>query len=489
LIESNIITIVNLEMMMNSTSKNSANTSVFGGSVEFFDCADEICVHIDRMEAQMNSFFACQKSIPDTKQLLRSMHSIKGTAGFWNVTSIQEVAHQAETCLLDMENEGQDWTEATANMVVGTCQELRHLLQLPVQAVGSLFESSLVAKQAPDKPLEGASHWRLSLHGLDGSDDLDGVQSLLEMMTDCVRLVEIRGLGEDQQSWSLMSTLHPEELVSLFRMHVSTATHVSISPVSESIGAEVSESSKIPALSSADGLAKTLRVQVDSLSALQAVVVRLADLQEPSSSPQTAALVFEIKQRLNDIRMVAVADTLSRYEPMVQTLAQRLHKKIAWHLNGGSTLVDRRLMERVNEPLMHLVRNSCDHGIEKESVRLANGKLPVGHIVLDVFRSGAGLHFNLTDDGSGLSCSALLERARLKGLAMPKDTASDAEIWELIFEPGFSTASQVSDISGRGVGLDVVRQSILDLGGSVQLESKEGVGVTFAITVPEPSGW
>jgi two-component system chemotaxis sensor kinase CheA len=99
------------------------------------------------------------------------------------------------------------------------------------------------------------------------------------------------------------------------------------------------------------------------------------------------------------------------------------------------------------------------------------------------------LHFDLTDDGAGLSCPALLERARLKGLAMPKDTASDAEIWALIFEPGFSTASHVSDISGRGVGLDVVRQTILDLGGSVQLESKEGGGVTFAITVPEPSGW
>ncbi len=476
-------------MMMNSTSNNSAGASVFVEFVEFLDCADEICVHIDRMEAQMSSYLTCPTRIPDTKQLLRSMHSIKGTAGFWNVTDIQEVAHQAETCLLEMENEEQDWTEATANMVVNTCQELRHLLQLPTQAVGSLFEPSLVAKQAPDTPLEGAAHWRLSLHGLDGSDDLDGVQSLLEMMTDCVRLVEIRGLGEDQQSWSLLSTLHPEELVSLFRMHVSTTTHVSIAPVSENISAEVIASSKVRALSSANGLAKTLRVQVDSLSALQDVVVRLADLQEPSASPQTAALVFEIKQRLNDIRMVAVADTLSRYEPMVQTLAQRLHKKIAWHLNGGSTQVDRRLMERVNEPLMHLVRNSCDHGIETESVRVKNGKLPSGNIVLDVYRSQAGLHFNLTDDGAGLSCPTLLERARLKGLAMPKNSANDAEIWALIFEPGFSTASQVSDISGRGVGLDVVRQTILDLGGSVQLHSKEGGGVTFAITVPEPSGW
>jgi len=485
LIEFNIKIIANLEMMMNSTSKNSTGTSVFDESVEFFHCADEICVHIDRMEAQISSYLTCPQRVPDTKQLLRSMHSIKGTAGFWDVTAIQEVAHQAESCLLEMENEGQDWTEATANMVVNTCQELRHLLQLPTHAEGTLFEPNLVVKKTPDKPLEGAAHWHLSLHGLDGSDDLDGVQSLLEMMTDCIRLLDVRVSGGDQQSWFLLSTLKPEELVSMFRMHVATATHVAISPIRTEIGA----SSKVGALGCVSGLANTLRVSVDTLSALQDAVERLADLQEPSSSPKTAPLVLEIKQRLNDIRLVAVADTLFRYEPMVQTLAQRLHKKIAWHLNGGSTLVDRRLMERVNEPLMHLVRNSCDHGIESESVRLANGKLPAGNIVLDVFRSEAGLHFNLMDDGAGLSCPALLERAHLKGLAIPKDPANDAEIWALIFEPGFSTASQVTDISGRGVGLDVVRQTILDLGGSVQLQSREGGGLTFAITVPEPSGW
>jgi two-component system chemotaxis sensor kinase CheA len=198
---------------------------------------------------------------------------------------------------------------------------------------------------------------------------------------------------------------------------------------------------------------------------------------------------LELIQRLNSMRLVTVAQALARYEPMVQTLAQRLNKEIAWHLNGGDTLVDRRLMERVNEPLMHLVRNSCDHGIEMASVRLASGKLSGGNIRLDVFRSEAGLHFNLTDDGAGLSRQALLARARLKGLAIPNDPVTDAEIWALIFEPGFSTASEVTDLSGRGVGMDVVRQTILDLGGTVQLQSKEGGGLRFEITVPEPSGW
>ena len=474
---------------MNSTLKNSTQNGDLNKFVDFYSFADEVRVHIDRIEGQIDSYLTCSKNIPDTKQLMRSMHSIKGAAGFWNVTAIQELAHRAETCLVQMENEGQDWSEATANMVVNACQELQHLLRLPVQAEDWLCTPSLVAQQAPLKAPEGAAHWHLSLHGLNGSDDLDGVQSLLGMMTDCVQLVEIRVLGEGQQSWSLLSTLNPEELVSLFRMHVSTTTQVSIAPISENISAQVNASSHVRTFGDANGLAKTLRVPVDTLSSLQRLVLQLADLQAPSGCPQTAALVLEIKQGLNSIRWVSVADTLVRYEPMVQTLAQRLQKKIAWHLNGGGTLVDRRLMDRVNEPLMHLVRNSCDHGIETASVRLAHGKLPVGNIVLDVFRSESGLHFNLTDDGAGLSCPALLQRAHLNGLAVPKDPAEDAEIWGLIFEPGFSTASQVNDLSGRGVGLDVVRQTILELGGSVQLQSKEGGGLTIAITVPEPSGW
>lgn len=174
---------------------------------------------------------------------------------------------------------------------------------------------------------------------------------------------------------------------------------------------------------------------------------------------------------------------------MVQALAQRLEKNIEWHLHGGNTLVDRRLMERVNELLLHLVRNSCDHGIEAQSDRLANGKLAVGNISLSVFRSEAELHFNLSDDGAGLSRQAVLSQALRQGLAVPKNPVDDAQIWPLIFESGFSTASQVTDISGRGVGLDVVRQTVLDLGGQLQVQSKAGEGLTFAITVPDPSGW
>lgn len=466
---------------MNSTVKNSGMSTESVESNEFFCFADEILQNLGRVEDQVGIFLEDFSSIPDSKELLRSMHSIKGTAGFWNLTAIQEVAHRAENCLVEMEREGRFWSEATASTVANACQELRDLLHLYTPVQGGLSTTSVMFKQPPFQSLEQASHWHLSLLGLTATDDLSGVQSLLEMMTDCVQLIEIRVLGEDHQSWSLLSTLQPDELVSIFKMHVSQTTCVVIAPIDAQ---SVSRT-----LGGANGLAKTLRVKVDSLSALQDTARQLTRLQESSGCPQAEKLIFELTQRLESMRFVTVEETLTRYQPMVNNLAQRLQKKIAWHLNGGITQVDRRLMDRINEPLMHLVRNSCDHGIETESVRLAKGKLPVGNIRLDVFRSEAGLHFNLTDDGVGLSCQALLAKARLKGLQLPQDPCDDAEIWALIFEPGFSTASEVTDISGRGVGLDVVRQTILDLGGSVQLQSKEGIGLTFEITVPEPSGW
>jgi chemotaxis protein histidine kinase CheA len=474
--------------MMNSTVKNSAQHTELGGFVDFFSFADEISAHIDRIDAQIEAYVNDLRRIPDTQEILRSMHSIKGAAGFWNAPAIQEAAHRAETCLVEIANESRVWSESTASVVVHACQELRHLLQVPLNGARSETGTSgspETAKQALVEGLTSAVHWHVSIQAMDGADDLDGLQSLLEMMTDCVQLGEIRVLGDDHQSWTLWSTLQQDELVSIFNMHVSQTTHVAIAPICASISA----SSGGSALGGTNRLAKSLRVEVGSLLALQDIAVQLAHVHERSCRTQLAALALELIQRLNSMRLVTVAQALARYEPMVQTLAQRLDKKIAWHLNGGDTLVDRRLMERVNEPLMHLVRNSCDHGIEMASVRLASGKLSGGNIRLDVFRSEAGLHFNLTDDGAGLSRQALLARARLKGLAIPNDPVTDAEIWALIFEPGFSTASEVTDLSGRGVGMDVVRQTILDLGGTVQLQSKEGGGLRFEITVPEPSGW
>lgn len=467
--------------MMNSTVKNSSVYTEFNESDDFLCFGDEIRVHIDRIDVQIDTFLKNHECIPDTKELLRSMHSIKGTAGFWNVPAIQEAAHRAETYLVESANKEGGWSVATASMVVNACHELRHLLVVPLPFIESDTLTVLAADQVPMRNQEIATHWNLILQGMDGSDDLDGLNSLLEKMPDCVQVVEMKALGDDHRCWTLLSTLQPDEMLAIVRMHLSQTTHVTLEPVgTTSIGV---------ASGRVKGLAKTVRVQVESLSALKNFSGQLAELKEGSPRSITAALILQMNHVLDNIRLVTVSEAMSRYEPMVQTLAQRLNKKIEWRLNGGEILVDRRLMERVNEPLMHLVRNSCDHGIEAETVRLANGKLPCGSIALHVFRNEFGLHFHLTDDGAGLSRQALLERAHLNGVVLPKDVVADGDIWALIFEPGFSTANEVTDISGRGVGLDVVRQTILDLGGSVKLESNDGGGLTFEINVPEPFGW
>jgi chemotaxis protein histidine kinase CheA len=459
-----------------------SNASIHFKDIQDFEVfADEMRTHIDRMDGQLQMYLKHAEQPPDTRALLRSMHSCKGTAGFWGMQALQEAAHRAETCLLEIDKEGQTWSKARTNFLVQTCQELLNFLYPPLQAASSLVDSVVLAKPVLAADLENTPRWHLLLQGIDEADDLQGLQDLLELMPDCVQLLDIRAVGPDQQSWTLMGTLHPDELASMVKMHVAQKTCITIEPISTPVSG--------PSLATGKGLPKTLRVPVASLSGLQNIAWQLDRLQGGGWGPQAVALVLDLRQCLSDIRLVTVADALERYEPMVQALAQRLEKNIEWHLHGGNTLVDRRLMERVNELLLHLVRNSCDHGIEAQSDRLANGKLAVGNISLSVFRSEAELHFNLSDDGAGLSRQAVLSQALRQGLAVPKNPVDDAQIWPLIFESGFSTASQVTDISGRGVGLDVVRQTVLDLGGQLQVQSKAGEGLTFAITVPDPSGW
>ena len=150
---------------------------------------------------------------------------------------------------------------------------------------------------------------------------------------------------------------------------------------------------------------------------------------------------------------------------------------------GEATELDKGLVEKITDPLTHLVRNSCDHGIESPEERLAKGKSEVGTITLAASHQGGSIVIEVRDDGKGLSREKLLKKARERGLHAP-DSLTDSEVWGLIFEPGFSTAEQVTDVSGRGVGMDVVKRNITSLGGTVEIESVENVGMRVSVRLP-----
>ena len=191
----------------------------------------------------------------------------------------------------------------------------------------------------------------------------------------------------------------------------------------------------------------------------------------------------DLQESVMSIRMIPMSVVFSRFPRMLRDLASKLGKKIELVTIGEATELDKGLVEKITDPLTHLVRNSCDHGIELPAERLAKGKAEAGTIMLSASHQGGSVVIEVRDDGKGLSRQKLLDKAREKGIDAP-DSMTDPEVWDLIFAPGFSTAEVVSDVSGRGVGMDVVKRNITSLGGRVEIDSAEGYGMSVKVRLP-----
>ncbi|AOE99849.1 chemotaxis protein CheA [Serratia surfactantfaciens] len=191
----------------------------------------------------------------------------------------------------------------------------------------------------------------------------------------------------------------------------------------------------------------------------------------------------DLQESVMSIRMMPMEYVFSRYPRLVRDLAGKLNKQVELTLQGSSTELDKSLIERIIDPLTHLVRNSLDHGIEEPATRVAAGKSAVGNLVLSAEHQGGNICIEVIDDGAGLNREKILAKAASQGLAV-SDSMSDEEVGMLIFAPGFSTAEQVTDVSGRGVGMDVVKRNIQEMGGHVEIRSQACKGTTIRILLP-----
>jgi two-component system, chemotaxis family, sensor kinase CheA len=194
--------------------------------------------------------------------------------------------------------------------------------------------------------------------------------------------------------------------------------------------------------------------------------------------------IRELQESVMRVRMLPVGSVFSRFPRLVRDLSNRLGKQIRLQITGEQTELDKTVLEKIGDPLVHLVRNSVDHGIESPEDRARAGKPAEGTVHLNAFHKGGSINIVISDDGKGLDKARLLEKARSKGLVDPNAVLSDEQIYDLIFLPGFSTAAQTTDVSGRGVGMDVVRRNIKELGGNVELRTELGKGTTTTITLP-----
>ncbi len=251
----------------------------------------------------------------------------------------------------------------------------------------------------------------------------------------------------------------------------------------------------------AGGETASIRVAIDKIDALvnlvgelvitQSMLSQLADRFDARDLPKLMAGLAQLERNTRElqesvmrIRMLPISFVFNRFPRLVYDLSAKLGKRVELKMSGEHTELDKTVMERIGDPLVHLVRNALDHGIESPGVRRAAGKPESGTLHLNAYHQSGNIVIEISDDGAGLDKERILVKARQRGLVKDETNLTDERIYGFVFLPGFSTAEQVSDISGRGVGMDVVRRNIKALGGSVDIRSQKGRGTTVVIRLP-----
>ena len=249
-----------------------------------------------------------------------------------------------------------------------------------------------------------------------------------------------------------------------------------------------------------DAVETTIRVAVDKVDALinlvgelvitQAMLAQRSAELDPGLHEQLLAGLGQLDRNTRDlqeavmsVRMLPVDFAFSRFPRMVRDIASRLGKKVNLKTSGEGTELDKGVIEKIVDPLVHLVRNAIDHGLETTEQRIAAGKPEAGTVTLSAAHQGGHIIIEVRDDGRGLNREKILAKAAERGIAVPENP-TDAQVWDLVFAPGFSTADALTDLSGRGVGMDVVRKNINALGGQVEIRSRQGEGTTVSIRLP-----
>ncbi|WP_303850851.1 chemotaxis protein CheA [Seleniivibrio woodruffii] len=230
---------------------------------------------------------------------------------------------------------------------------------------------------------------------------------------------------------------------------------------------------------------------VDLVGELVTVQARLSQIAVKENNQEmlkvaeeVERLVWELRDNTMSIRMLEIGSTFSKFKRLVRDLSAELGKEIELVTHGGETEIDKTVIEKLGDPLVHLIRNSIDHGIETPQERIAAGKEEKGHIILSANHSGDSVLIEISDDGKGIDKAAVLKKAKAKGLVSEGTELSDKDVFDLIFAPGFSTAEKVSSVSGRGVGMDVVRRNIEALRGTIDIASVQGKGTNITLKLP-----
>lgn len=498
---------------------------------------------LDAMEAGLLALESGQQDPEIINSVFRAAHSIKGGAGTFGFDAIAGLTHVLET-LLDELRAGKRALEATAvDAMLSSVDVLRALLReaehgqpadpQAVAAIKARLEAVLSGQAAASAPVAAAKAddtpeaWQIGFVPspslfMSGNDPLRIIRELehLGSLQVAARLERLPGFDqldplEAHLAWDLglVGKVPRSKIEDTFAWVVddceldirpaappSLATHAPAAPAAAAPAAAAAAPAAAAPAAAAHEAETSIRVAVEKVDALinlvgelvitQAMLKQVSHALDPVHAEQLFAGLDLLERNTRDlqeavigVRMLPVDAVFRRFPRLVRDLSSRLGKQVRLRTIGEGTELDKGLIEKIADPLVHLVRNSIDHGLEMPDVRRDAGKDETGTITLAASHQGGHIVIEVSDDGRGLNRDKILAKALERGLSVP-DNPTDAQVWDLIFQPGFSTADAVTDLSGRGVGMDVVRRNIQALGGEVQLESRTGNGTRVLIRLP-----
>lgn len=419
--------------------------------------------HLQQIEAALLALDADPDNRDALNGLFRSFHTIKGVSGFLHLVPMHKLTHEVES-LLDLART--DRLRLTPAIIT----EILHSRDA-IQAMMDQITIALEKGTPPDRPIP--------------------VSQLIRA---------VRNLAENPGATTATDPV-PATMV---QVDSPTPAEAPAEPARKSVADTAPGPQKNPS-STAPGAAahitsSSVRVNIDKLDSLVDVVGELVIVQSQllesakgldiggttltRNLAQFGRITKELQLTAMSLRMVPIKPTFQRMERLVRDLSRDFGKQVVFETKGEETEIDRTVAEEIVDPLVHMVRNSLDHGLESSIERGKKGKTEQGHMRLAAYHEGSNLVIELTDDGRGINRARVLEKARSQGLVAEGATPSPDEILNMIFLPGFSTAEKVTAVSGRGVGMDVVRRNIERLRGQIQIETEEGRGTTFRIRLP-----
>lgn len=496
----------------------------------FFEEASE---HLANMESLLLSLDVSNPDIEALNAVFRSAHSVKGGAATFGFEKLQRTTHIFENLLDDLRkgemtlsddiveifletkdvltNQLDDYKNSRdpdESVFLTACANLNKIGEAAGQVSAS--KAQLVTKTSGDAPLAPSEKKLLISFKEVKPADLANLKDELK------HFGEILGSEESEDRCDVTLSSHTDKddieavlffIIDADQVVITEIAEPKSTPEPEPAKSEVVQDVQVPQAKSnqasptanASAESSTLRVPVEKVDQIINLVGELVITQ--SMLDQSVSQLDGVNSELSNgmsllqrnardlqeavmsIRMVQMDFVFSRFPRQIRDLAGKLNKEVELVTIGKSTELDKSLVERIIDPLSHLVRNSLDHGIESPEKRLAAGKPRKGTLTLTAKHQGGNILIEVIDDGAGLNREKLLAKARSNGLTAP-DSMTNDEVWQLIFAPGFSTAEVVTDISGRGVGMDVVKRNIQSLGGQVQILSREGEGTTTRIVLP-----